>query len=47
MISCTTGARLGVRWLRPATPTTDHAGGDHATDAVVSGRDVMLNAGEL
>src|SRR4029450_13320811 len=44
MISWTTAARFGVRWLGPASPMTDHAGGDHATDAVVRGREETFAA---
>src|SRR5918998_5645842 len=36
--SCTRAARLGVRWPAPASPTVQ-AGGDHATAALVRGRE--------
>src|SRR5688572_21348076 len=44
MIAWTTAARLGVRWLGPASPMTDHGGGDQATAAVVRGREEMFEA---
>jgi hypothetical protein len=41
MISWITPARSGVRWSAPAAPTLVHGTGDHATEAAVTGRDVM------
>ena len=40
-------ARFGVRCAAPASSRVGHGGGDQFTVAVVSGREVMLNAGEL
>jgi hypothetical protein len=37
-----TALRSGVRWAVPASPSTVHAGGDHATVADVVGRLVKL-----
>src|ERR671937_724412 len=40
--SCTSEARLGVRWSAPAAPSVAHAGGDQEAEALVRARAELL-----